>query len=449
MEKILVNESNFNEIYDNPDLFFCEKILNNYEKGMYVFANIYQEAEFVDAIATSYSACLTKNSIKAIDEYCFFTDDNHYKPIKLISRSFALLRKAGQSDIQDALSPDTMISLYNNMAYHYSLHNRYCDVIKMYNKALSINPKNGMIRYNRVLYLKQHLFYIFKFCSLDKLYNFFVDELSNVYDNLTPDFEDNRIKSIEKDLSDLQKLHSSYSQEKFITSPDLSTRSNSINPIVEIFPKERLPGEQDVILENLINNDKYVELVRAFLLLEFETHLLAIHTYPEVMISRKYSTLIVQFYSFFDKISYFLNDYYKVGIDPKKVSINNIFTFKNSKLLSYRNPFLYSIYWVAKEYRIDKINEFLDPLYLDFNELRNKLEHRCEPINSDSSENLEQVNKKLEQIVHDMLIHIQMMNEYEESLKIYGNDSSSVDFRSEDISFFDFFSNVIRGNRIK
>ena len=442
-EKTNITQKEFDELFFNKNIMLCRKVEKEYEDGNYSFENIAQEAAFLDTIAISYIKCLAQNS-EQFSNYCFIIDDDHYKPIKLVSRSLNLLRQT-KGDISFYYSPpETLSALYGNLGNYYIFQNRYCEAIRCFNKALFIDPKNGFLRFKKAFYAKQNLKYIYKFCSLDKLFHFFIDELLRAKKDETKDFDEDISSSINKSLFELYSLSTRYKNEKFLTKGDTNVYSRFINPVLDLIPLEKLSGEQDVILDCHLENDKYVELVEQYLMIRSEADMVFHGIYPKRHADRKISNLLIQLYSFFDKIAYFLNDYYHIEMKADSINIKRIFAFDNQIILKYKNPFLYAIYWLSSEYRIKKINEYIDPVFLNIDELRNTLEHRCEPIkNILSSSSLKSRYDKLEEIVHDLLIYLQMMMQYEERLsEDYKKNSREYICSYLETSLYDFFSSA-------
>lgn len=84
-------------------------------------------------------------------------------------------------------------------------------------------------------------------------------------------------------------------------------------------------------------------------------------------------------YSIYDKIAYFINDYFELGIQPRNVSYNRIWR-NNSKqiLLSKSNWMLNGLYWISKEFFEggDTPNSAIKPRAKLIYDIRQALEHR-------------------------------------------------------------------------
>lgn len=93
----------------------------------------------------------------------------------------------------------------------------------------------------------------------------------------------------------------------------------------------------------------------------------------------KLKSIFKNIYSLFDKIAFFINEYFNLNIPYKEVSFKSI--WKNEKnrktlfdIIKYNNS-LYSLYWIY----IDLFSNFelsTDPKINKINKIRNSIEHR-------------------------------------------------------------------------
>jgi len=77
-------------------------------------------------------------------------------------------------------------------------------------------------------------------------------------------------------------------------------------------------------------------------------------------------------YSLLDKIGFFINKYFKLGINERYVYFSNSVQELNTKQSNHYNWSIDSLYWISKEVTGNKIN----PYSLKMNEIRNHLEHK-------------------------------------------------------------------------
>ena len=101
-------------------------------------------------------------------------------------------------------------------------------------------------------------------------------------------------------------------------------------------------------------------------------------------------------YSLFDRIGFFLNEYYDLGINQEKVSFGKVWN-KNSKLNDYaeENHILKALKWIKKDLysnAVSEYKEYIDPILNRTYEIRNIMEHRYLKI-LDSSFMIDEVDK--------------------------------------------------------
>lgn len=93
-------------------------------------------------------------------------------------------------------------------------------------------------------------------------------------------------------------------------------------------------------------------------------------------------------YSLFDRIGYFLNEYYSLRINRKRVSFGKVWD-ENSKLNDYAedNYILKALKWIKKDLYKDAVSEYkehIDPVLNRTYEIRNIMEHRYLKVLDDS-----------------------------------------------------------------
>lgn len=127
-----------------------------------------------------------------------------------------------------------------------------------------------------------------------------------------------------------------------------------------------------------------------------DTYLLNFADYPQYsirieMLKSAFKTL----YSLLDKVAYFMNFYFKLGIKERDVSFHSIWNsekrgksgYKYQDILNPNGNFsLASIYWISKDF----YEEFLDspnPQAQRIRDIRNALEHKYVKVNWDLSTN--------------------------------------------------------------
>ncbi|MCY3660369.1 MAG: LA2681 family HEPN domain-containing protein [Caldilineaceae bacterium] len=85
-------------------------------------------------------------------------------------------------------------------------------------------------------------------------------------------------------------------------------------------------------------------------------------------------------YAIFDKIGLFLNDYYRIGLDPKKVSFRRVWFEKKDQLRpifrDHPNWSLRGLYFLSKDLFDESFSDVAEPDANDLAQLRHQLEHR-------------------------------------------------------------------------
>lgn len=122
-----------------------------------------------------------------------------------------------------------------------------------------------------------------------------------------------------------------------------------------------------------------------------DTCLLQFADYPVYsMRSEKLKTVFRISYSLLDKVAFFINNYYKLGIKERDINFRSIWRQKKDGKNGYeyrnilkpeKNYFLNSLYWISKE--VFEIKAFsTNPIAEEFDKLRNSLEHKYVKIYS-------------------------------------------------------------------
>lgn len=113
-----------------------------------------------------------------------------------------------------------------------------------------------------------------------------------------------------------------------------------------------------------------------------DTHLINFADYPQYGIRiEQIKTAFKILYGLFDKIAYFLNSYFDLGIHERDVSFNHIwltgkkrYNYKN--VLNHEENFaLASLYWISRDF-YDKFEDSPNPRLKRISDVRNALEHK-------------------------------------------------------------------------
>ena len=102
-----------------------------------------------------------------------------------------------------------------------------------------------------------------------------------------------------------------------------------------------------------------------------------VHSHSDYCIRTAFRTL----YSVMDRIAFFMNEYFSLGIKVEKVSFRSIWNTQNEKSsvlleLCKNNDMLNSIYWLSKDIYEKNYKRTTKPSSKEFDILRNRMEHR-------------------------------------------------------------------------
>lgn len=152
------------------------------------------------------------------------------------------------------------------------------------------------------------------------------------------------------------------------------------------------------------------------------------------------------FYSIFDKIAYFLNEYFKLGLNERSIYFHTVWKTKNdkkkfnTKFNDFENLALRGLYFISKDLFFDKENEdeklfmeLVEPEAKKINAIRNHLEHKFinikmfdmrgnqeiedEETNGISLSELEEKTLHLARLAREAIIYLSFAVHTEESKK--------------------------------
>lgn len=441
-----MNQALFNKLYDTSDLSFVKTVEAEYNQGKFSFYCPNQEANFCDVLAGAYV-----NSLRVLpnsrSDFLYSQDPLFYKPILLASKSLALIQSKDDPRYIEAQNED-VAGFYGDLGIYYSLRGRYCESLIAFNRALEISPKSGQIRFNKIECVKDYLPMIFRFCQLDPLFYFFKDQLAISLDTLTkPDDEATRQRAKEY-LSKMRNVEYKYEQIRFSSNPDLNIYPLNINPVSSLVPLESLT---DIAIKEVYDDPRYHELCRSFEFLRMERQEVENGRYDPKIVDRKLANLFGEYFSLFDKVAYFLAKHYSLPIKERNINIESVFEEKYG-LLKHKNPFLYSIYWIFKEFRessVQRINPYIPSDFIAIANQRNQMEHRCEPLENMSDYQITRCCNKMEELDRNMLTYLQMMVIVDAELQEeFGSERPTHEYRLSHIDIADFFGSCIKAESI-
>lgn len=390
------------------DLCFCfdETIALEYEKkynnGDYSFECEEHEIIFLDSLATAFSNSYGLNNR---DEYVISKELKFYKPILLSSKSLDIYYSMNRRIMPEYI--DSINRIHINLGNYYANQYRYCEAMEQYNRVLNKNDKYGMALLAKAICIENNPV-LLNFIDSEILLKYLIEIYSKIrissFDdegrNLN-DFCRNKIlklKEIEKDKS---------YKKSFKFNEMIMIYGYFLNPLDEL----SIDDIEDIIPNNLFLRELFNEFI-------FCRDKLTKIDYSDDEEEIRFLNVIFQkYYSFFDRVAYFLNYYFKIGITEEKINIKSIF---EKDILDYKNPYLYAIYWNTLEYREYKNRQSSNPYlpydYRKIEERRNILEHRIEKIDISKIDDIRDVTLKLESVIRNILIYCLFLSSVEEQL---------------------------------
>ena len=360
------------------------------------------------------------------------------------------------------------VQILVNLGNFYNNFGRYVDALEYYEEALKINPTHGMALLNK----GQSLIEYKNIMNHDSpmlldAYNCFKDALKS--DDLTYQGKISAIKSIkifeeynsqlfltkenksklnfESNYSDLESLSNifCYTNKLYLNLCIFCQKcENSIGDTIVIrrmttpITKDKLENDLFLVLSSYLNKIKMDFISDSLNLILFhykELDLKFVNSNAVIINSLNYEIHNIKiqlikdsfknFYDILDKIAFFINEYFSLGLKPWQISFKNIWYEKRGilrKKLDFSNNGLKALF---------DINE--DILYGDekkFNKIRNTLTHRVLKIKSfvvDEEKDVlteeEFVNEtiNLARMVRNAIIYLMAMVDIEESKKDHLN----------------------------
>jgi len=412
-----------------------------------------------------------------------------------INEQIIYLRKAKQEKGFLSLEKEYQLSILTNLANIFSHIGRPVYALSLYNQALLIKEKFFMAKINRGICLStySHLDYDdgHKDIFLKLAYNDFKEALTLVEESLKFNHHDRayylsikelcvfKIEELEQFFSkdflmeklllnefSLGKSEKEEDYRKWVLNNTLFL--NSINDIGSF----SIAGHDPLNLPNMITKieigfPKYItyfnQIKQEFI---FNRSLLyeGINEWTEKFYDKEtsitddydynlYSVSIEKikhsfrgFYSIFDKIAYFLNDYFVLDIDSRRISFNTLWKNKknvfNTQLNNFENPALRGLYFISKDLFFKESNEVsfktLEPKARGINKLRNHLEHKFiniklinttkynlfedrEEMEVITLDDLEEKTIHLAKLVREAMIYLSFIVHHEEKKKDMNN----------------------------
>lgn len=103
-------------------------------------------------------------------------------------------------------------------------------------------------------------------------------------------------------------------------------------------------------------------------------------SYKEMLLRTSYKL----FYSCFDKLGLFINEFYEVGLEGSQISFKNVWkdkinkkSVKNPIKAKFDNSALKTLYWIQKDLAEDNETNVTDPYAMPMCRMRNDMEHNA------------------------------------------------------------------------
>lgn len=346
-----------------------------------------------------------------------------------LEQSFFYLRKAVDLIEENDIPREISIKVYTNLGNLFDEVNRRNEGIECYKKALEIYPNFAMANgnlgmaiflYSRIIYDNSHQVildheaykYLKKsfqdkrnlFDYAEKDFNNYCSQIERVY---TKEFLDNSLTF--DDFPILDEEERKYRQW-------CAQNSLFLNPLNDILDNNvvwrdimHLPNmimnvkdEQKMRFFGLMNEIKQEYISSRYLFYECiqpretehfsdrENHLIDSFDFATYSIyNYKMRMTFRSLYSILDKVAFFLNEYFEIGIKEYDVNYKSIWYIAKKKangeiIYKYNNPIkekinnnwgLYGIYWIYKDF-IEGKKTSPNPKITEISKIRNSLEHK-------------------------------------------------------------------------
>lgn len=478
-DKVLELQAKFDNALDEQNI---DELKLTIDEALQVLAtmslNSISNASLFYSIATTYS------DLEMYSED-YQNEDTQEKILFYFRKSLDAIHEFGKLDNANPYYLGLQLELYTNYANSLNRLGRTVEAIRYYHKALDINPSFGMavgncgiayITYANIVYDPSHrdILHHFAYNQLrftlsekEQLHSQAIEYFTyyvSIYD------KDYKKEVLEKELNfDMYSLGDTENEIEYRTwvlhkhlylNPlnDLQITDSFIATDILHLPNMRMKVSDGL---NYKYHDMFNVLKQEYISARFnffectqlttevhfadkETHL--INTLDYTSFSLRLEKLKLSYrslYSLFDKVAYFLNDYFDLGIKERDINFRSIwksekkgkygYTYRNT-LPYLKNHSLKAIYWLFKDLFV-KLYSSPSPHAKELNMLRNALEHKYVKVYSSifyekenrtnqsnsfeiTEEALEEYTLQLLEMVRELLIYL--------SLSIHINEQQSI-----------------------
>lgn len=420
----------FDTAYTNKDWASTKSLITEAEEFMKSHTAP-KYAPILYCIGTSYS------DLASVDvEY--MTEKTHERILYYYRSCIDLLEAKELQKVEFELSVNSLkLPLFTNYAIALSKYGRYINAIRYYRKALEIENDFKMAAGSLGKTLSKYAFFVHDPGHQNYLH-YFAYQYLNIAINNTGIVDKEATQSFKKTIDKYDKNYIKKFLKKPLNIPEYTfndAREDDyrqwclkkhlfLNPLNDL-PLEhpcfaadtlKLPGiltkpqKTEPIYFGLFNQIKQEYIYARYLLFSSKliskkihyadknTFLTELNNYPIYSIRiENIKTAFRSLYSIFDKIAFFINIYWDLGIKEQDINFNNIWREKIGhgkniyavkNLLSNENNFMIKgIKWINKDFN-DKFGDSDTPAYKELKRLRNALEHRCVIVHLNYIENI-------------------------------------------------------------
>jgi len=360
-------------------------------------------------------------------------------------------RKSIREEGFDNLQLEYKLYIYTNLANAFSHYGRTVNALKYYDKALSLYPSFEMALINKAECLKSYsrLSYDWshKEILLKKSYDTYqigAEVLYNILQEREDEYYSNILSNTMLDIIEIEEVLGKefLAQEYDLNSYPLRNYKNEIayrewalkntlflNPMNDLGLNSIATHDPlhmpDMITEikngfprYIIHFNQMKQEYISYRHLLFEginsltkkyydkdTHIVYDYDYNLYDINiEKIKLAFKGFYSLFDKIAFFINDYYDLGLDKERVDFRRVWYIKNDinpKFDNFENLALRGLFLISKDLFFNNQDEdskeyidVLEPNAKEINKIRNYLEHKFIMIKLLDVENFEQIKDR-------------------------------------------------------
>ena len=418
----------FDEAFDKKDASAIKKLIDsakqsiddaNLPKGQ-VPENNASKAKICYSIATSYGD-LGQVTNKSNDEELVKQQLFYYRE----SIRFIEIDEYNQEQYAPYILAFKQ-NLYINYGNTLKLCGRFISAIEQYLKALNINRNNGMALGNLGQLYQQYACLVYNEFHRDYLHYFAYHNLREAVESSDPNLYEQARQGFAKliDYYNDEYINEVLLPDLNIPDKDFETTEESLyrqwglkhhlflNPLNNLPVIENYFAADEINLPNMIAkiDDKPIfhgmfnqikqEYVYARYLYysslhcqsqphfaDKDTKLINLSDFPQYSIRiEKLKASFKTLYGLFDKIAYFINSYYKVGMPLESVSFHRIWSFKGNNSNPILNPntniALAALYWIDKDVSKEAKNS-PNPYLERIRQIRNGLEHKYVKIVDD------------------------------------------------------------------